>query len=86
MHGGGEAQISVFKLFQWSSVVIIQNNSICQHYSAFTVHSGFQLLFKYSTMSCTTDHLTMILVVLKDEPIRNLKQHQHHFARRRHIF
>jgi hypothetical protein len=62
------------------SVVMMLNNSICQHSSACTVNSGFQLLFKHSTVPCTIDHLSMILVVLDDGPIIVSKQCQYHFA------
>jgi hypothetical protein len=59
------------------SVDTIQNNSICQNSSAFNVNSGFQLLFKHCTI-CNIDHLSMILVVLEDGPIKVPKQLQHH--------
>jgi hypothetical protein len=62
---------------------MIQNN-FCRHSSVFTANSGFHLLFKLSTILCTTDRLSTILVVLKDGPIKVLKQCQHHFAGRRH--
>jgi len=50
---------------------MMNNNSICQQSSAFTVNSGFQLLSKHSTTLCTTEHLSTILVVLKDGPIKS---------------
>jgi len=65
-----------FELFQQSllpyegSIIMMQNNSNSQHSFAFTVNSGFQLLFKCNTIPCTIDHLSMILVVLKDGPIK----------------
>jgi hypothetical protein len=61
-----------------SGIVMMQNNSICQHYSVFPANSGFQLLFKHSTMLCTIDHLSTIMVVLEDGPIKVPVQHQHH--------
>jgi len=53
-----------------SSIVIMQNNYIYQHYSAFTVNSKFQLLFKHSTIPCTINCLSAILVVLEDGSIK----------------
>jgi len=50
---------------------MMQNNSICQCYSVFTANSGFQLLFKHSTILRTTDYLPAILVVLEDGPIKS---------------
>jgi len=64
--------------------VVIQNNSVCHHSSDFIVSSRVQLLFKQSTIPCTIDHLSMILVVLKDIPVKVPKQHPHHFASRRY--
>jgi len=64
----------------------MQNDSICQHSSAFTVNNRFELLFKYSTIPCIIDHLFVILVVLKDGLIKVPKQHQHNFASRRHTY
>jgi len=70
---GGEAQIS--ELFQQShfhmrlSVVMMLNNSVCHHSSAFSANSGFQFILKLSIIPCTTDHFSTILVVLKDGPI-----------------
>jgi hypothetical protein len=68
------------------SVVMMQNNSICQHFSVFTMSSRFQLLFKHSTIPCTIDHLSTILVVLKAGPIKVPKQCKHCFAGRMHTF
>jgi len=65
---------------------MMQNNAICQHSPASTANSGFQILFKQSTILCTIDRLSMILVVYEDEPIEVPKQCQHHFAGRRHPF
>jgi len=62
------------------SNVIIQNNSIWKHFSAFTVNNRFQLLSTHSTI------LSMILVKLKDGPIKVSKQCHHHFDGRRHTF
>jgi hypothetical protein len=53
-----------------SSVVMIQNNSICHHSSKFVANSGFQLHFKHSAISCTTDHLPTILAVLEDGSVK----------------
>jgi hypothetical protein len=68
------------------SVIMMQNNSICQDSFAFTANSGFRIFFKYSTVPCTVDHLSTILVVLEDGPITVSKQRQHCFVSRRHIF
>jgi len=56
-------------------IVMMQNNSICQHSSSFTANSGFQLIFKHSTIPCTIDHLPTILVVLEDGSIIVPKRH-----------
>jgi hypothetical protein len=66
------------------SIVMMQNNSICQYSSAFTANNGFELLFKHGTIPCTADYLFMILAVLKDGPTEVPKQHQHHFSSRTH--
>jgi hypothetical protein len=68
------------------SIVMMQNNSICQHSSALTVNIGFQLLFIHSTIPCTINSLSMILEMLVDETIKISKQHQHHIAGRKHTF
>jgi len=68
------------------SIVMMQNISFCQNFSVVTVNSGFQLLFKHSTILCTLDRLSMILVVLENVPIKVAKQYQHHFPSRRHTF
>jgi hypothetical protein len=77
MPGGEGAQVSVSEYFNSccchmrSSVVMTQNNSICQHSSVFTVNSGFHLLFMCNM--CTVDHLSMLLVVLEDGPVESSK-------------
>jgi len=48
---------------------MIQNNSICQHYSSFTMNSGSQLFFMLITIPYTIDHLSIIMVVLEDASI-----------------
>jgi len=65
MLGGGGAQILVFRLFQWllwPYDVIMQNNSICQCYSAFTVNSEWVSIPLQAQRNF--DHLSMILVML----------------------
>jgi len=81
----------VFELFQWSMLSYnikhcndAKQPHFCQHSSAFTVNSKFQHLFKHSAITCTTDCLSMILIVLEDGPIKVPKQLQYHFAGRRH--
>jgi len=92
MISGGEAQISIFNHFSChcchirSSVVMMQNNYICQHSSVFTANGRFHILFKHNTIPCTIDYLSMILVVLEVGPIKVSKQCQYHFAGLRHIF
>jgi len=77
MAGMGKAQILVFELYKWLILLYEvkhchnPKNSIYQHSSAFTTNSGFQLLFKYSTILCINDCLHMILVVLEDEAIKS---------------
>jgi hypothetical protein len=46
------------------SIAMVPNNSICQHSSAFSVDSGFHLLFEHGTVPCTINHLSTILVAL----------------------
>jgi len=48
------------------SIVKMQDNSICQHSSVFTANSRFRILFKHSTIVCTFDCLSMLLLVLED--------------------
>jgi hypothetical protein len=86
----GEVQISVFKSFKLSLLPCkvkhfhdAKQLHLSLHSSAFTASSRFELLFKHSTIPCTTDHLSMILAVLKDGPTEVPKQH-HHFASRRY--
>jgi len=50
------------------NIITMQNNSICQQCSAFIANSGFQLLYKHSTIPCATNCLSTFLVVLKDGP------------------
>jgi hypothetical protein len=88
MLGEGEARIQLQNCFNGHcchirSSVIMQNNSFCHYSSVFTVNSGFQLHFKYSTSPCMYC-LSMIPVVLEDRPINVPKQCEHHFAGRRH--
>jgi hypothetical protein len=47
----------------------MQNNSICQHSSAFTENSRFKILFKHSTIPCSIVPLSTILVVLEMGPL-----------------
>jgi len=63
-----------------SIVVMMQNNSICQHSFVFTANNEFQLCFKHGTI----DHLSSILVVLEVGLTKVPKQCQHHFVGRRH--
>jgi hypothetical protein len=65
-----------------SNVIMMQNNSICQHFSVFTANSGIQILFKHSIILCTIHHLSMIL----DGPIKVPKQWSRLFAGRRHTW
>jgi hypothetical protein len=77
MLGGEETQISVLNCFNShnccmrSSIVMVQTNSIYQHSSAFFVNGRFKLLLKHSTVLCTVDDLSMILVLLKDGPLNS---------------
>jgi len=61
------------------NIVVMQNNSIHQYSSVFSVKSGFQLLFKHITILCTIDFMSTILVVLEDGPSEVPKQQRTHF-------
>jgi len=53
------------------SIVMMENNSTYYNFIVFAVNSGFQLLFKHSTVLCTIDHLSLILVVLENGLIKS---------------
>jgi hypothetical protein len=85
MLGGGEAQVSVHKSFNW----------LLPPYEFEHCHDAKQLfisiplcllqiaVFMHSTIQHTVDHLSMILVVLEEELIKVPKQCQHHIVGRR---
>jgi hypothetical protein len=73
MLGEEEAQISVFELFK--QLLLPYEVEHCHDAKQFvsipefTVNSMFQLFFKHCTTLCTIDHVSMILVVLRNRPI-----------------
>jgi hypothetical protein len=90
--GGREARIQFSSRFNGrcccvrSTSVTMQNNSICQHSSAFAASSGFHLHLKHSTIPYTINRLSTILVVPEEGPIEVPKQRQHHIADIKHTF
>jgi hypothetical protein len=62
------------------SAVTTQNNSICRHSYVLIANSRFQLHSKHSTIPCTINNLSTILLVLNDGPTEVPQQCQHHIA------
>jgi hypothetical protein len=89
---GGEARISVLESFE-RSLLPYEFNSCHDakqlHLSKFLcIYCEFlaSAHFKHSTVHCTNDRLSTILVVSEDGPIKITKQRQRHFAGRRHTW